>query len=45
MEIGCETSKKIAVENRIQKTDVEDEEEILDILSQYEVYGYLKKWW
>ena len=39
----CERSKKI-VENRIQKTDGEDEETVLDFLAQYEVYGYLKKW-
>ena len=40
-----EKSKKIEVEDRIQKTDGEDEETILDFLAQYEVYGYLKKWW
>ena len=36
----CERSKKIEVEDRIQKTD---EETVLDFLAQYEVYGYLKK--
>ena len=41
----CERIKKIEVEDRIQKTDGEDEETIVDILVQYEVYGYLKKWW
>ena len=41
----CETSKMIEVEDRIQKTDGEDEETALDFLAQYEVYGYLKKWW
>ena len=41
----CERSKKIEVEDRIQKTDGEDEETVLDFLAQYEVYGYLKKWW
>ena len=40
----CERSKNIEVEDRIQKTDGEDEETILDFLAQYEVYGYLKKW-
>ena len=38
----CERSKKIEVEDRIQKTDWEDEETILDFLAQYEVYAYLK---
>ena len=41
----CERSKKIEVEDRIQNTDAEDEETMLDFLAQYEVYGYLKKWW
>ena len=41
----CERRKKIEVEDRIQKTDGEDEETVLDFLVQYEVYGYLKKWW
>ena len=41
----CERSKKIEVEDRIQKTDAEDEETVFDFLAQYEVYGYLKKWW
>ena len=41
----CERSKKIQVEDRIQKTDREGEETVLDFLAQYEVYGYLKKWW
>ena len=37
---------KIEVEDRIQKTDGEDEETVLDFLAQYEFYGYLKKlWW
>ena len=40
-----ERSKKIEVEDRIQKTDVKDEETVLDFLAQYEVYGYCKKWW
>ena len=40
-----ERSKKIEVEDRIQKTDEEDEETVLDFLAQYEVYRYLKKWW
>ena len=40
----CERSKKIEVEDRIQKTDGEDEETVLDFLAQCEVYGYLKKW-
>ena len=40
----CDRSKKIEVEDRIQKTDVEDEETVLDLLAQYEVYGYFKKW-
>ena len=40
-----EAIKKIEVENRSQKTDREDEETILDFPAQYEVYGYLKKWW
>ena len=44
MKICYERSKKIEVEDRIQKTDGEDEETILDFLAQYEVYGYLKKW-
>ena len=39
----CERSKKIEAEDRIQKTDGEDEETGLDFLAQYEVYGYLKK--
>ena len=39
-----ERSKNIEVEERIQKTNGEDEETILDFLAQYEVYGYLKKW-
>ena len=39
-----ERSKKIEVEDRIQKTDGEDEETVLDFLAQYEVYRYLKKW-
>ena len=38
-----ERSKKIEVEDRIQKTDGEDEETVLDFLAQYEVYGYLEK--
>ena len=41
----CERSKKIEAEDRIQKTDGEDEETVLEFLTQYEVYGYLKKWW
>ena len=41
----CERSKKIEVEDRIQKTDGEEQETVLDFLAQYEVYGYLKKWW
>ena len=41
----CKRSKKIEVEDRIQNTDGEDEEMILDFLAHYEVYGYLKKWW
>ena len=40
----CERSKKIEVEDRIQKTDEADEDTVLDFLAQYEVYGYLKKW-
>ena len=40
----CERSKKIEFEDRIQKTDGEDEETVLHLLAQYEVYGYLKKW-
>ena len=40
----CERNKKIEFEDRIQKTDAEDEETILDFLAQDEVYGYLKKW-
>ena len=40
----CERSKKIEVEDRIQKIDGEDEETVLDFLAQYEVYGCLKKW-
>ena len=36
----------IEVEDKIQKTDRQDEETVLDFLAQYEVYGYLKKrWW
>ena len=34
----CERSKKIEIEDRIQKTDGEDEETVLDFLAQYEVY-------
>jgi len=42
----CERSKKIEVEDRIQKTDGEDKETVLDFLAQYEVYACLKKkWW
>ena len=41
----CERSKKIQVEDRIQKTDGEDEETVLDYLAQYEFYGYFTKWW
>ena len=41
----CERCKKIKVEDRIQKTDEEDKETVLDFLAQCEVYGYLKKWW
>ena len=41
----CERIKKIELEDRIQKTDGEDEETVLDFLAQSEVYGYLKKWW
>jgi len=26
-------------------SDGEDEETVLDFLAQYEVLGYLKKWW
>ena len=37
----CERSKKIEVEDRIQKTDWEDEETVLDFLAQYEIYGHL----
>ena len=33
----CERSKKMEVENRIQKTDVKDEETVLEFLAQYEV--------
>ena len=40
-----ERIKKIEVEDRIQKTDGEEEETFLDFLAQYEVYEYLKKWW
>ena len=40
----CERSKKIEVEDNIQKTDGEDEETVLEFLAQYKVYGYLKKW-
>ena len=36
----CERSKRIEVEDRIQKTDGEDKETVLDFLAQYEVYGY-----
>ena len=36
---------KSKIEDRIQKTDGEDEETVLDFLAQYEVYGYLEKWW
>ena len=41
----CERGKKIEVEDRIQKTNGEDDETVLDFLAQYELYGYLKKWW
>ena len=41
----CKRSKKIDVEDRIQKTNGEDEETVLDFPAQYEVYGCLKKWW
>ena len=41
----CERNQKIEFEDRIQKTDGEDEETVLDFVAQYEVYGYLKKWW
>ena len=39
----CERSKSIEFEDKIQKTDKEDEETILDFLVQYEVYRYLKR--
>ena len=35
----------IEVEDRIQKTDGENEVTVLNFLAQYKVYGYLKKWW
>ena len=44
MIICAKEAKKIEVEDRIQKTDGEDEETVLDFLAQYEVCGYLKKW-
>ena len=40
-----EAGRLKSIEDRIQKTDGENEETVLDILAQYEVYGYLKKWW
>ena len=40
----CERSKEIEVEDRIQETDGEDEETVLDFQAQYEVDKYLKKW-
>ena len=39
----CQRNKKIEVEDKIQKTDGEDEETDLDFLAQYENYAYLKK--
>ena len=45
MKIYAKEARKIEIEDRIQKTDIEDEETVLDFLAQYEVYGYLKKWW
>ena len=45
MKICCERSKKIEVEDRIQKTGGDIKKLFLDFLAQYEVYGYLKKWW
>ena len=45
MKICAKEARKIEVEDRIQKTNGEDEETIFDFLAQYEVYGYLKKWW
>ena len=40
-----ERSKEIELEDRIQKTDGENEDTVLDFLAQYEVYGYLQKSW
>ena len=31
------------VEDRIQKTDAEDEDTVLDFLAKYEIYTHLKK--
>ena len=31
------------IEDEFQNTDVEDEETLLYLLAQYEIYGYLKK--
>ena len=41
---STEACRKIEVEDRIQKTDGEDEETVSDFLAQYEVYVYLKRW-
>ena len=38
-----ERSKKIEVQDIIEKTDVEDKDTVLDFLAHFEVYGYLKK--
>ena len=40
MKICCKRSKKIEVEDRIQKTDGEDEETVLDFLGAFGLYDH-----
>ena len=40
----CERSKKIEVEDRIQKTDGEDEEAVVDLVEEFARLGKALKW-
>ena len=45
MKIFAKEARRLKSKIEFRNTDGEDEGTVLDFLAQYEVYGYLKKWW
>ena len=45
MKICAKEARRLKSKIEFRRLDGEDEETVLDFHVQYDVYGYLKKWW